>query len=367
MRLRDFERRHRQGRRARPSAGSGGGPMIGRSAKARRTHDGSVSFRWKGHDFAGIVEAVGEGDTASRSERRAWCDEHEGVGRVRRDGRCGREADPGQAGRALLGGGRGPADRRRDRAAGAHRQGNSKPVRASLSTAAWRGRPTATQIALMHGAPSEAAGAPPQGGSESPRHHLVDFNFDPTRLKGRFDLVFDAGTSVQGRAHATQARRPHRRHQHDSGKMPRVVFSRSFQPVIAKYTPQALNAVSQPPRRASWTSGRARRPADPAIDALTELERKRTPQRAAPASHRLGGISSLCAPPGSAQRPGCSRPSLFLQRGGPTAASRAALKRRRHRQHRAGMQKAPSAGDRDWDTDVREAVLLGAPGPRWVG
>jgi NADPH:quinone reductase-like Zn-dependent oxidoreductase len=141
----------------------------------------------------------------------------------------------------------------------------------------------ATQIARMHGASvggscratakrdAKALGIAP----------VVDFDFDPTTLKGKFDLVFDTAGTMPFKAARTLIKPGGRIVDINMtpAKMPRVVFSRAFQAVIAKYTPESLEEVSQAAAQGKLGLPVARAvPLTQAIDALTELERERTPK-----------------------------------------------------------------------------------------
>jgi NADPH:quinone reductase-like Zn-dependent oxidoreductase len=142
---------------------------------------------------------------------------------------------------------------------------------------------TAAQIALMHGASvagscRDTAVADAKALGIAP---VVDFDFDPTTLKGRFDLVLDTAGTMPFKAARTLLKPGGRIVDINMtpAKMPRAVFSRAFQAVIAKYTPEALKTVSQAAAQGKLAIPVARAvPLTQAIDALTELERTRTPK-----------------------------------------------------------------------------------------
>ncbi|WP_428343285.1 NAD(P)-dependent alcohol dehydrogenase [Mycobacterium sp.] len=140
----------------------------------------------------------------------------------------------------------------------------------------------AAQIALMHGAyvagscrdtamvDAKALGISP----------VVDFDFDPMRLKGQFDLVIDTAGTLSFRD-ARALLKPRGRIvdiNATPAKMARSLFSRAFKPLFAKYSPEALETVSDAAaggELAIPVAGAA--PLTQAINALAHLERAHTP------------------------------------------------------------------------------------------
>ena len=108
---------------------------------------------------------------------------------------------------------------------------------------------------------------------------VVDFGFDPTPLKGSFDLVIDTAGTLSPR-NARILLNAHGRIVDLNGspaKMARSVYSRNFKPLIAKYTPDALETVADAASDGTLTVPVARTvPLAQAIDALTDLERTRS-------------------------------------------------------------------------------------------
>ena len=141
----------------------------------------------------------------------------------------------------------------------------------------------AAQIALMYGA--SVAGSCRDAAAPDARalgiDPVVGFDFDTAPLKGRFDLVFDTAGTMQFRA-ARRLLKPGGRIidiNMTPAKMPRAVFSRAFQAVNAKYTPAALETISQAAAQGKLAIPVARAvPLAQAIGALTELERTHTPK-----------------------------------------------------------------------------------------
>ena len=141
----------------------------------------------------------------------------------------------------------------------------------------------AAQIALMHGA--SVAGSCRDAAAPAARalgiDPVVGFDFDPAFLKGRFDRVFDTVGTMQFRA-ARLLLKPGGRIidiNMTPAKMPRAIFSRAFQAVNAKYTPAALETISQAAAQGKLAIPVARGvPLAQAIGALTELERTHTPK-----------------------------------------------------------------------------------------
>jgi len=141
----------------------------------------------------------------------------------------------------------------------------------------------AAQIALMHGASvagscRDTAAADAKALGISP---VVDFGFDPVRLKGQFDLVIDTAGTMPVKDARTLLKPGGRivDLNPSPAKMARSVFSRDFKPLIAKYTPEALETVSDAAAQGKLSIPVARTvPLTQAVDALTELERTRTPK-----------------------------------------------------------------------------------------
>jgi NADPH:quinone reductase-like Zn-dependent oxidoreductase len=132
--------------------------------------------------------------------------------------------------------------------------------------------------AFVAGSCRDTAAADAKGLGIAP---VVDFDFDPATLKGRFDLVLNTAGTMPFKAARTLLKPGGRIVDINMtpAKMPRVVFSRAFQTVIAKYTPEALETVSDAAAQGKLAIPVARAvPLTQAIDALTELERARTPK-----------------------------------------------------------------------------------------
>ena len=110
---------------------------------------------------------------------------------------------------------------------------------------------------------------------------VVGFGFDPATLKGRFDLVFDTAGTMPFKAARTLLKPGGRIVDINltAAKLPMLMFSRAFQEVMAKYTPEALKTVSRAAAQGKLAIPVARTvPLTQAIDARTELERTRTPK-----------------------------------------------------------------------------------------
>ena len=141
----------------------------------------------------------------------------------------------------------------------------------------------AAQIVLMHGASAAgscrdtaAAGAKALG-----IEPVVGFDFDPEPLKDRFDLVFDTVGTLPFSAARTLVKPGGRIVDINMtpAKLPRVVFSPTYQAVNATYTRESLESVSQAAAQGKLAIPVARTvPLTKAIGALTELERARTPK-----------------------------------------------------------------------------------------
>ncbi len=113
----------------------------------------------------------------------------------------------------------------------------------------------ATQIALIQGA--HVGGSCRDAAMADAKAlciaRVVGLDFDPTRLKGQFDLVIDTAATMSFRSARTFLQ-PHGRIvdlNASPAKMARSVYSRGFKPLIAKYTPDALKTVSDPAETAS--------------------------------------------------------------------------------------------------------------------
>ncbi|MGC8466044.1 MAG: NADP-dependent oxidoreductase [Acidimicrobiales bacterium] len=141
----------------------------------------------------------------------------------------------------------------------------------------------ATQIALMQGA--AAAGSCRLGAEEEARSLGIDpvvgFDFDPTPLKGSFDVVFDTAGTLRIKAARTLLK-PGGCIVDINGsaaKMVRSVSSRDFKVLIAKYKSEDLERISQAAAHGQLNVPIARTvPLKDAIGALTELEHGHTPK-----------------------------------------------------------------------------------------
>lgn len=141
----------------------------------------------------------------------------------------------------------------------------------------------ATQIALSRGA---SVGGSCRGTATQEAHDLgidpiVEFDFDASPLAGRFDVVFDtAGTLPIGSARALL--KPGGRIidiNPTPAKFVRSALSGSYQVLIAQATVATLEAVAQAASQGTLRLPIARTvPLDKAIAALTELERDGTPK-----------------------------------------------------------------------------------------
>ncbi len=141
----------------------------------------------------------------------------------------------------------------------------------------------AAQIALMHGASvagscRESASADAEALGITPH---VGFGFDPQVLEGRFDLILDTAGTMP----LKDARKLLKPGGHvidinmTPAKMARSFIARDYKGVIAKYTPASLETVARAAAQGKLELPVARTVAlTRAIDALTELERKRTPK-----------------------------------------------------------------------------------------
>lgn len=241
--------------------------------------------RGLGHDFAGVVERVGEGVTRFKPGDAVF-----GGLRIRPAGgfaewavvdekftakkpaelsfeEAGSIATAGATGlNAVLKGGKVQA-------------GQSVFIVGCLGAV---GR-TAAQFALMHGASvagscrdtvradAEALGIDP----------VVGFNFDPAPLKGKFDLVVDTADALPldvarsllkpGGLVVDPVLSP--------GKVVRSVFSRQYKLLMERWNAKDLETLAQAAVEGKAGFPVARTvPLDQAIDALTELETRHTPK-----------------------------------------------------------------------------------------
>ena len=146
---------------------------------------------------------------------------------------------------------------------------------------------TAAQVALMHGASvggscrvtaiddAKTLGVDP----------VVDFDFDPAALKGRFDLVLDTAGTMRVKAARTLLKPGG--HIVDinvspasmAAKMARSMFSRDYRILIARYKSEDLDEVARAAAEGQLAIPVARTvPLTQAISALTDLERTHTPK-----------------------------------------------------------------------------------------
>ncbi len=141
----------------------------------------------------------------------------------------------------------------------------------------------AVQIAQMHGASAGGScrdTAAPEARSLgiSP---IVGFGFDPQSLKGQFDVVLDTAGTLSYKDARTMLK-AHGRFldiNASPAKLAKGMFSRTFKPVIARYTADSLEKVSDAAGHGTLSVPVARTvPLTDAIDALTELERTRSPK-----------------------------------------------------------------------------------------
>lgn len=142
---------------------------------------------------------------------------------------------------------------------------------------------SAAQIALMHGA--SVTGSCRDSASADAKAlgitRVVGFDFDPQALKGQFDVIFD----TSGTLTLNDARKMLKRDGRfvditiTPAKLARSQFARDFKPLIAEYTPEALETVARAAAEGKLNVPVARTvPLTQAIAALTELERNHTPR-----------------------------------------------------------------------------------------
>jgi NADPH:quinone reductase-like Zn-dependent oxidoreductase len=142
---------------------------------------------------------------------------------------------------------------------------------------------TASQIALTHGA--FVGGSCRDTAREDARalgiDPVVGFDFDPSLLERRFDLVVDAAGTLPVEVARMLLRAGGRIVDiHPSPmKMARSVFSRDFTVLIGNWKTKDLEELAQAAAHGKLTIPIARAvPLTQAIDALTELEEKHTPK-----------------------------------------------------------------------------------------
>lgn len=141
----------------------------------------------------------------------------------------------------------------------------------------------AVQIALMHGA--SVAGSCRDSASPEAKAlgiaPIVNFDFDPQVLNGRFDVIFDTAGTMAIKA-ARKMLKPGGRIidiNMTPAKMARSLVARDYKGVIAKYTPDALETIAGTAAQGNLELPVTRTVSlTQAIDALTELERHRTPK-----------------------------------------------------------------------------------------
>jgi NADPH:quinone reductase-like Zn-dependent oxidoreductase len=142
---------------------------------------------------------------------------------------------------------------------------------------------SAAQIAVAHGA---SVGGSCRGTATQEAHDLgiapiVEFDFDATKLAGRFDVVFDTAGTLPIRA-AQALLKPGGRIidiTPTPAKFVRSALPGPYQVLLAKATVEDLEAVAQAAGKGILRLPIARTvPLGKAIAALTELERNRTPK-----------------------------------------------------------------------------------------
>ena len=241
--------------------------------------------RGMGHDFAGIVEAVGEGVTH-------WHvgDAVLGAMSLKASGAFAEMVLADQDHITAK-----PDDLSYERAAtlptvgvtalqslidsGRLRAGQSVFINGCLGGV---GR-SAAQIALMHGA-SVGGSCRDSASSEAGELGIapvVGFDFEPRTLTGRFDLIFDTAGTMPLKNARTMLKPGGRILDINMTprKMMRSLFARDYKGVIAKYTPDSLETVARAAAQGQLDLPVARAvPLTSAIDALTELERRHTPR-----------------------------------------------------------------------------------------
>ncbi|MFD8157765.1 NADP-dependent oxidoreductase [Streptomyces malaysiensis] len=142
---------------------------------------------------------------------------------------------------------------------------------------------SAVQLALAHGA---SVGGSCRGTARQEAHDLgvtpiVDFDFDAMKLAGRFDVVFDTAGTLPIKA-ARALLKPGGRIidiTPTPAKFVRSALPGPYQVLIAKVSVEDLEAVAQAVGKGILRLPIARTvPLGRAIEALTELERNRTPK-----------------------------------------------------------------------------------------
>jgi NADPH:quinone reductase-like Zn-dependent oxidoreductase len=140
---------------------------------------------------------------------------------------------------------------------------------------------TAAQIAQLHGASvaGSCRAAAKQDASALGISPVVDFDFDPTLLQGKFDLVLDTAGTLPIRGARTMLRPGGRiiDINGSAGKVLRSVSSRDFRLLIAKYKSADLEQIARAAARGKLNLPIARTVSLPeAIDALIDLEHGRS-------------------------------------------------------------------------------------------
>jgi len=141
----------------------------------------------------------------------------------------------------------------------------------------------AAEIALMHGA--SVAGSCRDTARDDALalgiNPVVGFGFDPTPLAGRFDLVLDAAGTLSNKV-ARSLLKPggHFVDIHPSpAKLAKSAFSRHYSAMYGAYKVRDFEELARAAANSKITLPIARTvPLAEAIEALTELEEKRTPQ-----------------------------------------------------------------------------------------
>ena len=143
----------------------------------------------------------------------------------------------------------------------------------------------AVQIALMHdasvgGSCRDSASADAKALGIAP---VVGFDFDPQVLKGQFGLIFDTAGTIPIKDARKMLKPGGRIIDIDMtpAKMARWFVARDYKGVIAKYSPDALETIARAAAQDKLDLPVARTvPLTQAIGALTELERNALPRAA---------------------------------------------------------------------------------------